>query len=257
MKLRGRTALVTGGGGGIGLALAAALLTRNCAVIAVGRSSQRLEQAKARCPGLHTITCDITDDEDLAALVKTVTREFPSVDLLFNNAGAMETWNINEEPWHPALDLEIATNLTAPMKLISRLLPALRARPSAAIVNVTSALAYAPIAAIPVYCATKAALHSYSKSLRHQLKGTQLRVFELLPSTVATDMSKHRFSSKMLSPEAVVSALLHGMERDRYEIRVGQAVPLYVMTRLAPSLIERAILATPTEAARPVLTAKV
>lgn len=152
---------------------------------------------------------------------------------------------------------KIATNLTAPMKPISRLLPVLRARPSAAIVNVTSALVYAPVAAIPLYCATKATLHSYSKSLRHQLKGTELRVFELLPSTVATDMSKHRFNSKMLSPEAVVSALLRGMERDRYEIRVGQALPLYVMTRLAPSLIEPILLATRGEPSRRALPAKV
>lgn len=257
MKLSGRTALITGGGGGIGLSLATALLARQCTVIAVGRSSARLEQAKAQCPGLHTITCDITDDEDLGALVKTVAREFPSVDLLCNNAGTMETWNIAEEPWHVALDQEVATNLIAPMKLASRLLALLRAQPNAAIVNVTSALAYAPIAAIPVYCASKAALHSYSKSLRHQLKGSSISVFELLPSTVATDMSKQRFGSKMLSPEAVVAALLKGMERDRYEIRVGQAVPLYVMTRLAPSLIEPTILGTATRMTRPALAAKV
>jgi uncharacterized oxidoreductase len=248
MKLSGRTALVTGGGGGVGLALASALLARDCTVIAVGRSAKTLEAAKAQCPGLHTIACDITEDDELDALVGSLMREVRNVDLLFNNAGAMETWSIAEEPWHPALDLEIATNLTAPMKLISRLLPGLRARPNAAIVNVTSALAYAPIAAIPVYCATKAALHSYSKSLRYQLRRTQVRVFELLPSTIATEMSKRRFNSKMLSPEAVVGALLGGMERDRFEIRVGQAVPLYVMTRLAPSLIEPTILATATQA---------
>jgi uncharacterized oxidoreductase len=142
------------------------------------------------------------------------------------------------------------------LKLISRLLPGLSAQPSAAIVNVTSALAYAPVAAIPLYCATKAALHSYTKSLRYQLKDTGVRVFELLPSTVATQMSKERFNTKMLSPEAVVSALLRGMERDRPEIRVGQAVPLYVMTRLAPSLIEPALLATPSEPRAPALGAK-
>jgi uncharacterized oxidoreductase len=256
MKISGRTALITGGSAGIGLALAKALRARGCTVLAVGRSGQRLALAKAACPGLHTIECDLSEDDELSALTKSVANDFGGLDLLFNNAAVMENWNIGKEPWHAALELELATNLTAPLKLISRLLPGLSAQPSAAIVNVTSALAYAPVAAIPLYCATKAALHSYTKSLRYQLKDTGVRVFELLPSTVATQMSKERFNTKMLSPEAVVSALLRGMERDRPEIRVGQAVPLYVMTRLAPSLIEPALLATPSEPRAPALGAK-
>jgi uncharacterized oxidoreductase len=255
VKLAGRTALVTGGGGGLGLAIARALLATRSKVIAVGRSAERLAEAKRQNPELRTIVCDVTQDAALDALVATVTRELPGLDLLVNNAAAMEDWSVLDEPWRAALDAEIATNLTAPLKLISRLLPLLRARPTAAIVNVTSALAYAPVAAIPVYCATKAALHSYSKSLRYQLKGTSVRVVELMPSTIATDMSKTRFATKMLSPEAVAEGLMNGLARDRVEIRLGQAVPLYVMTRLAPGLIEPTILATPSRGARPALVA--
>ena len=256
MKLSGRMALITGGSAGVGLALAKELRARECTVIAVGRSSKRLAQAQAQVPGLHTVTCDITQEDELTALAKTVARDFGALDLLFNNAAVMETWNAAEKPWHAGLDQELATNLTAPIKLIARLLPALRALPSAAIVNVTTALVYAPVAAIPLYCATKAALHSYTKSLRYQLKSSNVRVFELLPSTVATEMSTGRFNTKMLSPEAVVSALLTGMERDRPEIRVGQAGPLYLMSRLAPSIIEATLLATPAEPRPPALGAK-
>jgi uncharacterized oxidoreductase len=246
MNLTDRTILITGGSSGIGLALAVALLACRCTVLVTGRSRARLDAARAAHPGLVTLVRDVTHDDDLDALVETVRREHPGLSVLVNNAGVMRSWSVADEPWSGALDEEIATNLVAPMKLTSRLLPTLLAQPSAAVVNVSSALAYAPISAIPLYCATKAALHSFSKSLRHQLRGRSVSVFELLPSTVATAMSKSRFSSSMVTPEQVVAALLRGVARDRPEIRVGQATALYVITRLLPSVIERSLLATPT-----------
>ncbi len=243
MNLSDRTILITGGSSGIGLALAAALLARGSTVLVTGRSRARLDAARAAHPRLLTLAHDVTRDEDLTALAETSPQGPPKLSVLVNNAGVMHSWSVAGEPWSTALDEELAVNS---VKLTSRLLLTLLAQPSAAIVNVSSALAYAPISAIPVYCATKAALHSFSKSLRHQLRDKSVKVFELLPSTVATSMSTSRFSSAMVTPEQVVLALLRGMERDRAEIRVGQASALYVMTRLAPSLIGAGLLATPT-----------
>ena len=158
MELRGRTVLVTGGASGIGLALAARLLVAGSRVIVCGRRESALRAAAAAHPGLVTRACDLAREEERVALAEWVVREHPALDVLVNNAGIQRRFRLDEpEPWRETRE-ELAINLDAPVHLTLVLLPHLRTRPCAAVVNVTSGLAFVPLAIAPVYCATKAAL---------------------------------------------------------------------------------------------------
>lgn len=262
MKLSERTVLITGGASGIGLAMAAELLARGNVVVVAGRSAGKLAQAKAQHPGLHTRACDVTREAARRELIDGVARDFPGFDVLINNAGVMGNWVLTDGEDDPdaaaaAIESEVATNLTAPMRLSALALPHLRARPAAAIVNVTSGIAFAPVADAPVYSATKAALHSFTKSLRHQLAGTPVRVYELAPPTVESDMSAGRFenarglsrTARAMSQPDFVRAAMRGLARDVPEIRVGASQLIYLMTRVAPSLLDRQMLGVSTRRA--------
>jgi uncharacterized oxidoreductase len=222
--LSGRTALVTGGATGIGLAIASRLMKAGSTVIACGRREHALRDAAAAHPGLVTRTCDLAREDDREALVAWVTREHPSLDMLVNNAGIQRRTRLAEpEPWAETRQ-EIAINLDAPIHLALALFPHLRAR-KGTIVNVTSGLSFAPFVAAPVYSATKAALHSFTLSLRHQLAGTGVRVVEIIPPAVNTDLGGaglHAFGAP-LEPFAdeVVARLASGEE----EIAYGTAAP--------------------------------
>src|SRR4051812_15931911 len=178
MNLTGNTIVVTGGGSGIGLGLAVALLRRGNTVIVTGRDEKKLSEATSANPGLISRRCDLTRDDELAALIEWLTREHPSFNVLVNNAGVMHDWDVKASG-HPTwkIDQEITTNLTAPVKLIQLALPHLSTKSASAIVNVSSGVAYAPLPKAPVYSATKAALHSFTQSLRIQLEGTSVKVF--------------------------------------------------------------------------------
>ena len=188
MELRGRTVLVTGGASGIGLALAARLLAAGSRVIVCGRRESALRAAAAAHPGLVTRACDLAREDERVALAEWVVREHPALDVLVNNAGIQRRFRLDEpEPWRETRE-ELAINLDAPVHLTLVLLPHLRTRPRAAVVNVTSGLAFVPLAIAPVYCATKAALHSFTLSQRHQLAGSAVDVVEILPPAVNTDL---------------------------------------------------------------------
>jgi short-subunit dehydrogenase involved in D-alanine esterification of teichoic acids len=165
--------------------------------------------------------------------------DFPELNILINNAAVMHMYDFLAGADVPErIEEELRTNLLAPMKLTSLLLPLLQQQPSAAIVLVSSGLAYVPVANLAVYCATKAALHSFARSLRRQLRQTAIKVFELLPPTVNTDMTRTLRGPK-LAAEQVAKELLSGIERERYELRVGMVKPLRMVSRLAPLLTER------------------
>ncbi|AUX48797.1 short-chain dehydrogenase [Sorangium cellulosum] len=189
MRLDNNTILITGGASGIGLALAQRFVRAGSTVVVCGRRKEQLEQAQRECPGLHAVQCDVSIEAERAALVERVTREFPALNVLVNNAGVQ-----NRPP--PLLETqdwsrhrsEIAINLEAPMHLSMLLIPHLIEQGSPAILNVTSGLAFVPIALMPTYCATKAALHSFTLSLRYQLKDSPIRVIEVVPPAVNTDL---------------------------------------------------------------------
>lgn len=237
--MRDNTVLITGGSAGIGLATAKALIATDNTVIVCGRDQIRLERAKEAVPGIHTIRCDVTRDDDLAYLLKRVQSDFPGLNILVNNAAVMHIGDFIESVGGPErIEEEVCTNLLAPMKLTSLLLPALQQQATAAIVIVSSGLAYVPVANVAVYSATKAALHSFSHSLRHRLRKTVVKVFELLPPLVDTDLSRTLHMPK-IQAEQVAKALLRGLERERYEVRVGMVKPLYIASQLVPLLAER------------------
>src|SRR4051812_26121175 len=187
MKLDSKTILVTGGATGIGLALARRFLAAGSKVIICGRRESALRAAAAAHPELVTRVCDLAREEDRAALVKWVIAEHPALDVLVNNAGVQRRIRLDAaEPWAETQH-EIEINLNAPIHLALALLPHLRSR-RGTIINVTSGLSFAPYVAAPVYSATKAALHSFTLSLRHQLRESGVRVVEIIPPAVNTDL---------------------------------------------------------------------
>jgi uncharacterized oxidoreductase len=242
MKLEGNTILVTGGSSGIGLELAAQLLRRDNEVIVTGRDQAALDAAGKKLPGLHTIQSDVRGVEAIAALHREVVTRFPRMNVLVNNAGVMRKINLQAfDADHQDIAEEIETNLSGAIRMVMQFLPHLQAQGQAAIVNVTSGLAFNPYPIAPVYGATKAGLHSFTQSLRVQLQRTNVKVFELAPPAVDTPLN-HTFAADLrgtplMSVEELVAKALRGMERDRLEICVGFASVSRLMSRLAPGFI--------------------
>jgi len=188
MKTTAQTILVTGGASGIGLALAERFLSAGNTVIAVGRRRDKLEEAKAKHPALHVRACDVADPGQRIALRDWAVKEFPQVNVLINNAGVQQRLDLRAPQDWEALRAELAINLDAPIHLANLFAAHFLKQPQAAIVNVTSGLSFSPLANVPVYSATKAALRSFTLSLRHQFAGTPIEVVEIIPPAVDTDL---------------------------------------------------------------------
>ncbi|MDO7907903.1 SDR family NAD(P)-dependent oxidoreductase [Paenibacillus sp. JX-17] len=189
MQVSGNTVLITGGASGIGLALAERFVNEGSTVIICGRREAKLQEAKEAVPALHTRVCDVSDPEQRIALVDEVTGTFPDLNVLVNNAGMQQRANLlgPAEDWS-RFRKEIESNVDAPMHLSMLLAPHLAQKPRAAIINVSSGLAIMPGVWVPVYSATKAALHSFTISLRIQLSSTPIEVIEVFPPAVNTDL---------------------------------------------------------------------
>ena len=189
MDTRNDTILITGGGTGIGKAMAEALHARGAKVIIAGRRREPLEAVAAAHPGMAFETLDVADPAAIEAFAARVVETHPDLNVVINNAGIMVTEDLTAEPVDLAIAEQIiAINLLGPIRLTAALLPHLKRRASATVVTVSSGLAFVPLAATPTYSATKAAIHSWSQSLRHQLSGTSVEVLEWAPPAVATDL---------------------------------------------------------------------
>ena len=185
MDTRNDTILITGGGSGIGRAMAEALHGRGAKVIIAGRRREALEAVAAANPGMAFETLDVADAEAIRTFAARIAEAHPDINVLINNAGIM----VVEDQIDVAIAEEtIAINLLGPIRLTAALLPHLKSRPRASVVTVSSGLAFVPLAATPTYSATKAAIHSWSQSLRHQLRDTSVEVIEWAPPAVATDL---------------------------------------------------------------------
>jgi short-subunit dehydrogenase involved in D-alanine esterification of teichoic acids len=239
MRTKDNTVLITGGSAGIGLAMAKAFVKAGNTVIVCGRNQARLESAREQVLGIHTIQCDVARDDELVGLLHRVERDFPRLNILVNNAAMMDIYDFVDSQRVPErIEHEVRTNLLSPMKLTSLFLPVLQQQAAAAIVIVSSGLAYVPVANVAVYCATKAALHSFSHSLRYRLSKTALRVFELLPPLVDTELVRTLHMPK-IQAEQVAEALLTALAREQYEVRVSQVKLLHMVSHLVPALTER------------------
>jgi uncharacterized oxidoreductase len=189
MKTTGNTILITGGGSGIGRGLAEAFQALGNHVVIAGRRQQALDQTTAANPGMTSLALDIGDAANIRSFAAQVAERYPALNVLVNNAGIMRLEKLQAQPDDLA-DAEsiVATNLLGPIRLTAALLPLLQEQPHAAIMNVSSGLAFVPMAPTPTYCATKAAIHSYTQSLRYQLRASSIEVLELIPPYVATDL---------------------------------------------------------------------
>jgi uncharacterized oxidoreductase len=189
MDTRNDTILITGGGTGIGKAMAEALHARGARVIIAGRRREPLEAVAAANPGMAFETLDVADPTAIEAFASRIVEAHPDLNVVINNAGIMIPEDLTAEPVDPAIaEQTIAINLLGPIRLTTALLPHLKRKTAATVVNVTSGLAFVPLTSTPVYSATKAALRSWSQSLRHQLGGTAVEVLEWAPPAVATDL---------------------------------------------------------------------
>ena len=244
MDIKNNTILITGGTSGFGLVFAKRFLELGNTVIITGRNQEKLDKTKRLLPKIPTIKSDVTSINDIISLQEKVTNEFPNLNILINNAGEMEIINLNDSKIELSkITQEIEVNLIAPIRMVQQFLPHLKKQKSSAILNVTSGLALVPFTISPVYGASKSGLHSYTKSLRVQLKNSNIKVFELLAPGANTSLSiKFKsldgFDEKQnTTPEKVIEQALKGLEKDIFEIYPGSAKILKVVSRLAPNFI--------------------
>lgn len=241
-ELAGKTALITGAGRGIGRALTGQLVDAGVArIIAVGRYEEALQALAAEHPGkIVPVACDLSDSGAVAELVAEASCIAPDLSLLFNNAGIQRLTDFTTESlasvW-PDLQREIAVNLAAPIALATGLLPLLRSQRQSAIVNVTTGLVLAPKMSAPVYCATKAGLSSFTRSLRYQCEATapNVRVIEALPPMVDTDMTRSRGRGKINADDCARS-IIAGIVSGRHTIDVGKTRLLRLIMRISPAV---------------------
>jgi uncharacterized oxidoreductase len=237
MNISNKTILITGGGSGIGLAIAKLLSEHGNRLILTGRNQTKLDQAARQLPNATAIACDITNADEVTGLVNRIQVEFGDLSVLVNNAGYGSAYQLGASANAFALaEAEIAVNYLAIIRLTELLLPVLSQQTEAAIVNVSSIVAFAPQVVIPTYSASKAALHSYTQALRHTLaQSTTIRVFELMPPLVDTELTQEIGGASGIPPREVAEGLLAGLEQDTYEIHIGQTAQFYDYHRSSPA----------------------
>jgi uncharacterized oxidoreductase len=194
MQIRGNTMLITGGGSGIGRALAEAFHAEGNQVIIAGRRKELLDETAAANPGMKAAVLDVGNGDRIPGFAKQLQDDYPALNVVIHNAGIMRLESLRNCAIADA-EAIVATNLLGPIRLTAALLPGLEKQPQAAIMTVSSGLAFLPMAATPTYCATKAAIHSYTQSLRYQLKDTSVQVLELIPPYVQTELMGPRQAS--------------------------------------------------------------
>jgi uncharacterized oxidoreductase len=240
MKLNGRTILITGGSAGIGLAFALKFVELGNEVIVTGRRQAVLDEVKAKHPKLHTIQSDVADPAQIAALAARMKADFPKLDVLMNNAGIGLYKNLKGSAEDLAgLTVEMNVNAGGVIRMTSAFIDILKAK-KGTLINVSSALAFVPLPCLPIYCATKAAIHSYTQSLRFQLEETGVEVIELMPPAVKTDMTadlREDDGITLITTDELVKQSFASLKTGALEIRPGQSKQLAFMRRLAPNFI--------------------
>jgi uncharacterized oxidoreductase len=219
MKTSGNVILITGGSSGIGMALAERFLALNNDVIICGRRPEALDEIKRKFPKIKTIVADVGNENDRIALVERATKEFPKLNVLINNAGIQRKVDLTQrESWRDCYQ-EIAINIEGPIHLSMLFAPHLLRQADPAILNVSSGLAFVPLASVPIYSATKAAIHSFTMSLRYQLRNTTVKVVEIIPPAVRTNLGgAHDFGAPLNEyADSVIQQLKEGRQETTYQ----------------------------------------
>jgi len=229
MDIQGNTILITGGGSGIGRALAEAFHARGNRVVIAGRRQAALDETTAANPGMASALLDIEAPSSIGQFAERLTREHPALNVVIHNAGIMRPEDIKDGATDAA-EATIATNLLGPIRLNAALIGHLLAQPKATVMTVSSGLAFTPLSLTPTYCATKAAIHSYSNSLRYQLRNSNVQVMELVPPYVQTElMGERQKSDPNAMPLDVFITEVMGLiesQPDAHEILVERVKPL-------------------------------
>lgn len=232
-----RTVLITGGSSGIGFEMAKQMVVQQATVIICGRSQEKLDRAKSEEPQLITIQCDITEQHEREVMCDRISREFDGLNMLMNNAGIVKRYQFAKEgELETKLFDEWRTNFIAPVLLTRRLLPIL-VKNKGSVVNVTSGLVYVPLSIQSNYCATKAALHSMTQSMRVELSKLGIKVVEIFYPAVDTPFQEGQAPVTAMSASEAAAIALKELNKGKEEIRVKMAAYLFILGRLFPKQI--------------------
>jgi uncharacterized oxidoreductase len=239
MKLKGKTILITGGTAGIGLEAAKQFLANDAKVIITGRDQSKLDKAKKLYPALIAIRSDVANADDAQMLFNQI-KDLGGIDILYNNAGVLSmstNMGLTSDRHSKEAEHEMNVNYFAVIRLNNLFMEILKSKKESAIINTTSLLAYVPSAIEATYSASKVALRFYTESLRKHLEvlNSNVKVFELLPPVVKTEMTATR-NDKKITPEKLVKALVAGLKKNQFTIRVGDTKLLYIVNRLFPKM---------------------
>ena len=239
MELKGKTVLITGGTAGIGLEATKQFLANDAKVIITGRNQEKLDATKKIYPAVVAIKSDAANESDAQSLFNKI-KELGGIDILYNNAGVVSpplNLGIANDKHVEGATYEMNVNYLGVIRLNNLFMEMLKARKEGAIINTTSILSLVPSVIEPTYSASKVALHFYTETLRKHLQilKSNVKVFELLPPVVATEMTADR-ENKKISPENLVKELILGLKKDKYIIRVGDSKLLYFINRLSPKI---------------------
>lgn len=239
MDLKDSTILITGGTSGIGLELVKQLIQQGSTIIVTGRKQEALDDTKRHYPKIHIFQSDVSNPHDIERLYEKVIQQFPDLHIIINNAGEMRLLDLlNADKGMENIIREIDINLTGTIRMVHQFLPHLIKKRSAAIVNVSSAIAFTPYSTAPVYSASKAGVHAYTQALRLQLHKTSVKVFELIPPGVKTNLQNDWVlppnDGQMMDADKLVNVAIKGLLKDTPEIKPPLVNVIKLLSRLMP-----------------------
>lgn len=242
MNLKNSTVLITGGTSGIGLEFVKQLTAQGANIIVTGRKQDALNETKKRYPNVHTFQSDVSNPKDIVQLYKEVTQQFPDLNIIINNAGLMRLIDLQDSSMDlENINREITTNLSGTVQMVHQFLPHLVTKKSAAIVNVSSGIAFMSYSAAPIYSATKAGVRAYTQALRLQLENTNVKVFEMIPPGVNTnlqnDWSVAPNPRMMMSVDKMVNVAINGLLKDKKELKPFLISIIKTAVRIAPNAL--------------------
>jgi len=242
MDLMNSTVLITGGTSGIGLELVRQLTEKEATIIVTGRKADALSETKKRFPKIHTFKSDVSNPDEIRELYEEVTRQFPALNILINNAGEMRLIDLQDTSRSlEDVTREININLSGAIQMAHQFLPHLVTKQSATIVNVSSAIAFMPYSTAPVYSASKAGLHAFTMALRLQLKNTGINVLELIPPGVNTNLQNDWVlqpnPKQLMDVDKLVKVAIKGLQHNTPEIKPALVKIIKALSRIIPKTL--------------------